>query len=63
MEQLQAEFLRARARLVQQARLPHPRSGFDHQRSPVSAPGGVEHGADALDLVLALEQRDRPSHR
>ena len=63
MKELQTELLRARARLVEQARLPHPRSGFDHQRSPISAPRGVEHGADAPDLVLALEQRDRPSHR
>ena len=53
----------ARARLLEQPRLPDPRGALDDQGSAVALARGAQRGADALDLVLALEQRVRPGNR
>ena len=47
--------------LLEQPRLPHPRGALDDQGSSRSLPDGTQRGTDALDLVLALEQRSRLS--
>lgn len=58
-EDADAEVRRPYACLLEQPRLPHPRGALDDQGSPCSLPHGPQRGADALDLVLALEQRGR----
>ena len=60
MRTRQAELRRLRARLLEQPRLPDPGGALDDQRPAGPLPDGAQRGADALDLVLALEQRGRP---
>ena len=59
----EAEVRRPHACLLEQPRLPHPRGALDDQGSPRPLPHGAQRGADALELVLALEQRGRPGKR
>ena len=62
-EDPEAEVRRPGARLLEQPRLPHPRGTLDDQGCPGSLAGGAQRGANALELVLALEQRGRPGKR
>ena len=62
-EDAETEVRRPRACLLEQPRLPHPRGALDDEGFPGSLARGAQRGADALDLVLALEQRGRPGKR
>ena len=50
------ETRRPRACLLQQSRLPHPGRTLDHQGHPGALPHSSQRSADALDLLLTLEQ-------
>ena len=63
LEDQKAESGRLRACLLEQPRLADPWGAVDDQGSTVAISRGMENGANALDLVLALEQRVRPGNR
>src|SRR5215207_5706168 len=52
-----AEVRRAHTGLLEEPRLPHARGTLNDQDSPRSLADGAQRSADALELVLALEQR------